>query len=271
MKTENAHDTTHSKSPANAKRRALLCCSLFGSFRYPSSPSAVPRIRAFRACRGSRGFQTLASLAAALPRRAGAHVRPSRRVSRRLASRLARCRRSKGQSDAPGAEALLSSPRARAGSHDSNRLRRARAETREDDQVIAPRERHRPARPRIVHRRARSVAGCVSRLARPAPSPHRGQISTLELSRVPRKRAAAVTRAPADPLDPCALLSTRAEAVLGSRLTDDAIWPTPSTPAKVRRAPSRSLERHDVSFARERRKTTTHARAKRCALRAKNG
>jgi hypothetical protein len=66
-----------------------------------------------------------------------------------------------------------------------------------------------------------------------------------------------VTRAPADPLDPCALLSTRAEAVLGSRLTDDAIWPTPSTPAKVRRAPSRSQTRHDVSFARERRKTTT--------------
>jgi len=44
---------------------------------------------------------------------------------------------------------------------------------------------------------------------------------------------------PADPLDPrtSRLVSNRADTVLGSRLTDDAIWPTPSTPAKVRRDP----------------------------------
>ena len=44
---------------------------------------------------------------------------------------------------------------------------------------------------------------------------------------------------PADPLEPrtSRLVSNRAETVLGSRLTDDAIWPTPSTPAKVRRDP----------------------------------
>ena len=269
MKTENAHDTTHSKSPANAKRRALLCCSLFGARSVKSvggsedsGVSRVSRIERLPNAREPRGRTPPAR------RRARSPVSPrltSARVSSRAVPPVQRTERRAGRGGAP----LLSS--SSAGSHDSNRLRRARAETREDDQVIAPRERHRPARPRIVHRRARSVAGCVSRLARPAPSPHRGQISTLELSRVPRKRAAAVTRAPADPLDPCALLSTRAEAVLGSRLTDDAIWPTPSAPAKVRRAPSRSLERHDVSFARERRKTTTNARAKRCALRAKNG
>jgi hypothetical protein len=77
-----------------------------------------------------------------------------------------------------------------------------------------------------------------------------------------------VTRAPADPLDPCALLSTRAEAVLGSRLTDDAIWPTPSTPAKVRRAPSRSQTRHDVSFARAQKNNDARARQV-CASREK--
>jgi len=72
------------------------------------------------------------------------------------------------------------------------------------------------------------------------PSQPREQISTLDgLARSEETRGGDTPARPADPLDPrtSRLVSNRADTVLGSRLTDDAIWPTPSTPAKVRRDP----------------------------------
>jgi hypothetical protein len=72
------------------------------------------------------------------------------------------------------------------------------------------------------------------------PSQPREQISTLDgFARSEETRGGDTPARPADPLDPrtSRLVSNRADAVLGSRLTDDAIWPTPSMPAKVRRDP----------------------------------
>ena len=72
------------------------------------------------------------------------------------------------------------------------------------------------------------------------PSQPREQISTLDgFARSEETRGGDTPKRPADPLDPrtSRLVSNRADTVLGSRLTDDAIWPTPSTPAKVRRDP----------------------------------
>mgnify|MGYP003311888037 CR=1 FL=1 len=72
------------------------------------------------------------------------------------------------------------------------------------------------------------------------PSQPREQISTLDgFARSEETRGGDTPKRPADPLDPrtSRLVSNRADTVLGSRLKDDAIWPTPSTPAKVRRDP----------------------------------
>ena len=176
-----------------------------------ASPRLHPRPRAFRPH---------------TPRRAGAHVRPSRRVARRRAPRLARRRRSKGQTRRAGrgGPPLLFSNARREPRLDH--LRRARAETREDDRVVAPGARHRPTQHGNVHRRVRCVAGCVTRLARPALRSLANRSRRSMASRVPRKRAAAIP--------PRALLtrSTR-EPLASSRIAQ-----TPSSARVSRTTPS---------------------------------
>lgn len=110
--------------------------------------SAVPRIEAFRPCEPLLAFTLVrvpsgrtrpGAPALTLARLAASHV-SARLVSRGAAG-------PKDRRDAPGAESLLSSSPSRVASHDLNRLRRARAETREDERVIAPRARRQPSRP----------------------------------------------------------------------------------------------------------------------------
>ena len=154
----------------------------------------------------------------------------------------------KDRRDGPGAEALLSSPRRLA------HLRRARAETREDDRVVAPGARQRPTKHRNVHRRDRCVAGCVTRLARPALRSLANRSRRSMASRVPRKRAAAIppsallTRSTREPLASSRIAQTPSSARV-SRTT-----PSGRRPARRRRyAATRSRPRRFPRHQRRRR------------------
>ena len=127
-------------------------------------------------------------------RRARSPVSP-RRTSARASSRAAPPVQRTNATDAGrGGPPLLSSKARREPRLDH--LRRARAETREDDRVVAPGARHRPTQHRNVHRRDRCVAGCVTRLARPALRSLANRSRRSMASRVPRKRAARYPQAP---------------------------------------------------------------------------
>jgi hypothetical protein len=108
LKTENAHDTTHSKSPANAKRRALLSAAFSGLVPLSvggsedSGVSRVSRIERLPNAREPRGRTPPAR------RRARSPVSPrltSARVSSRAVPPVQRTERRAGRGGAP----LLSS------------------------------------------------------------------------------------------------------------------------------------------------------------------
>ena len=134
-------------------------------------------------------------------------------------------------------------------------LRRARAETREDDRVVAPGARHRPTQHGNVHRRVRCVAGCVTRLARPALRSLANRSRRSMASRVPRKRAAAIppsallTRSTREPLASSRIAQTPSSARV-SRTT-----PSGRRPARRRRyAATRSRPRRFPRHQRRRRR-----------------